>query len=60
MKEQDLQVEVDRTGLDVRVRVTHLPTGASVEASGRTGEVRLREAALCAVRELIDAEPCGQ
>jgi hypothetical protein len=54
VRDQDLLFQVDRTGRWVRVRVTHMPSGASAEAAGQSGEFRLREAALRELTEKIN------
>ncbi len=53
MSEQDLLFQVERTGRIVRVRITHVPSGASAEAVGQ-GEFRIRAAALRELEAKVD------
>jgi protein subunit release factor A len=51
MDESELRIDVWRhaqVGSEVRVRVTHLPSSLSAEATGQ-GEFRMRQAALTAL-----------
>jgi protein subunit release factor A len=57
MHESELRIDVWRQAIEaptVRVRVTHIATGLTAEATGE-GESRMREVALTAVQAALTA-----
>jgi protein subunit release factor A len=61
MDESELRVDVWRQAVsspEVRVRVTHLPTGLTAEATGE-GEQRMRQVALTAMEAALTANARG-